>query len=258
MKEELRLKLKLPMFTKDVLAIRENMMTFKEIDGITQGKNTYNYDDNIKKQIEKHAIPIRIEDEDGNVLKRIIAVGKNLWLCGYFNENESNNMVYFVNNLDKLEKTLNYKDSDQGFPINYETIVSTLKKLNQYENNYRDAFLCAIFLSSEIIKNEYLERVIEDMLNRHANGDDKTLYNWKDFLPLYRNLDTIKNFICKNYEIPIVNYIRVGEIYLGRLKADISIDGVKIALGKLEAISYLWKKKPYDREKTEEKLEENN
>ena len=148
--------------------------------------------------------------------RKIVLKGANLWFVG-FAESIDGEIVIIEKNMPhgnekvnpknqspnaqtKYQEYENYKDSDNFKFDRHEVadILSNLKKENidLYKDDFRKAFICTIFICSEIVKNKALENVF---LNSYINGQHDKFSN---YINVCRNL----NSLCE--KVPEVKRIR--------------------------------------------------
>lgn len=153
------------------------------------------------------------------------AVGSNLWMEGFQTE-KSEKIIPFSQDREELR----YKDNDHCCLLELSALQSTLGKLRSYvkkpkseqkklqsDKTYRQGFLAGVFVASEMVRNEFLERIVL--------ADGLRNYTWEKALLLYRNWETVaKRLYCieggKSEMIPVIRVNDMAAMGAVRLRGE--------------------------------------
>jgi len=136
-------------------------------------------------------------DTAGNVQHtvRVIANGPNLWVKGYYDQGGA--FISFATG--GGGDVLNYGENDTGCRLTLETITEVLGALEAVpaptnfrsgSGNARTAYVMCVFLASEMVRNELLEKVL--LLGTRRAADAKM---WRDYILVYKNWATVSKIL---------------------------------------------------------------
>lgn len=129
-------------------------------------------------------------DNNKNHMVRVIANSSKLWVTGYYDQNGK--LISFAT--EGNQGVLNYADSDKGSRLTLSDVASKLCALEQIpapvdftagnrNASARNAYLMCVFLASEIVRNELLEKIL--LLETRKPGENAR--TWKMYILLYKN-----------------------------------------------------------------------
>lgn len=120
---------------------------------------------------------------------RVVANGPNLWVKGYYGQDG----VFTAFDATGGARVLNYTDDDRGCALVLDTITSVLGELEQIppiddfsqggESPARKAYIMCVFLVSEMVRNELLEK----MLLQETRKQGQNAATWRDYVLVYKN-----------------------------------------------------------------------
>lgn len=126
---------------------------------------------------------------DAPHMVRIVAAGPNLWVKGYYDRNGT----FIAFDTIGGEHVLNYAEDDIGCALRLDAITSVLAELEQIPpisdfsrgggDQARKAYIMCVFLASEMVRNELLERMLLQETRNHGQNN-KT---WRDYILVYKN-----------------------------------------------------------------------
>ncbi|MDE5933630.1 MAG: hypothetical protein K2H40_14270 [Lachnospiraceae bacterium] len=119
----------------------------------------------------------------------VVANGPNLWVKGYYDRNRD----FIAFDTTGGARILNYADDDKGCALTLDAIASVLEELEKIppvndfsqggENQARKAYIMCVFLVSEMVRNELLERMLLQGTRNHGQN----CRTWRDYILVYKN-----------------------------------------------------------------------
>lgn len=166
-------------------------------------------------------------DDSGVHTVRVIANGPKLWVTGYYDQNGSR--VPFAAGED--QRILNYAASDTGCRLFLPDIIGVLGALEQIpapadftaggqNARARNAYVMCVFLVSEMVRNELLEKVL--LMETKRPGSNARM--WRDYILLYKNWAKASKALYK---------VESGKDYPTIYAADVKSMFVRLETGEL-------------------------
>lgn len=191
---------------EDLERIRANRERLQDVD-LTQSFN----------ELEDKMNKIILEFDGSSIVLETLT--QNLWVVGY-RQAVDEPVHYFGTG--PQDRHLNYREgTETGCVLDLNSIQQTIRKVRNYTKpddfygnatEARRAYIMCVFVASEMVRNEFLERIVLDWEHLNAKYDSQFKGNWQDYLLLYKNwARTVKTLHCIERDGIFLPHIKVSD-----------------------------------------------